>query len=239
VGGYFTTIGGQARNRVAALNAASGIPTSWNPGAAGTFLFPAVYALAATSTAVYAGGYFTSVGGLPQSYIAAMDAVDACSLVTCTSLDQCHVAGTCDPGTGLCSNPNAADGTLCTDGNACTSGDACTGGTCSGTPVEPPPEVGNTLLVTQSGAASVISWSDDGNPGTFRLYRGTRSPVASWSYNQQCLGGPIMGTSATDTDSPAPASTFFYLVTRTTPCGESIAGRNSEGEAVPNPNSCP
>ena len=53
----------------------------------------------------------------------------------CTALDQCHVAGTCDPGTGVCSNPNKADGTTCTDGNACTTGDACQSGTCtSGTP---------------------------------------------------------------------------------------------------------
>src|SRR5438093_6357020 len=42
------------------------------------------------------------------------------STVTCTALDQCHVAGTCDPMSGVCSNPNKANGTACDDNNACT-----------------------------------------------------------------------------------------------------------------------
>jgi cysteine-rich repeat protein len=52
--------------------------------------------------------------------------------VVCTALDQCHVAGTCNPGTGLCSNPAMADGTGCDDGNACTQTDACVAGICAG-----------------------------------------------------------------------------------------------------------
>jgi hypothetical protein len=48
-------------------------------------------------------------------------------------MDQCHVAGTCDPSTGLCSNPNATDGTVCNDSNACTQTDTCQSGTCTGT----------------------------------------------------------------------------------------------------------
>ena len=50
----------------------------------------------------------------------------------CSASDQCHVAGTCDPGTGACSNPTASNGTICNDGNGCTSGETCTGGTCGG-----------------------------------------------------------------------------------------------------------
>src|SRR5439155_9260528 len=45
--------------------------------------------------------------------------------VVCTALDQCHVAGSCDTATGVCSNPNAANGTPCSDGNACTQTDPC------------------------------------------------------------------------------------------------------------------
>jgi hypothetical protein len=49
----------------------------------------------------------------------------------CTPLDDCHVAGECVPETGDCSNPNAADGTLCAAGpnqrGTCTAG-VCTGG---------------------------------------------------------------------------------------------------------------
>src|SRR5207244_6658082 len=33
--------------------------------------------------------------------------------VTCTALDQCHVAGTCNPATGSCSTPTATNGTPC------------------------------------------------------------------------------------------------------------------------------
>jgi cysteine-rich repeat protein len=52
--------------------------------------------------------------------------------VTCTALDQCHVAGTCDTSTGLCSNPAKADGVSCTDGNPCTEGGTCQAGACIG-----------------------------------------------------------------------------------------------------------
>lgn len=52
--------------------------------------------------------------------------------ITCTALDACHEAGTCDPMTGMCSNPNAPDGTTCDDSDACTQTDSCTAGTCTG-----------------------------------------------------------------------------------------------------------
>ena len=52
--------------------------------------------------------------------------------VACAASDACHTTGTCDPTTGGCSNPAAADGTACNDGNACTQTDACMSGTCSG-----------------------------------------------------------------------------------------------------------
>ncbi|HKQ97665.1 MAG TPA: thrombospondin type 3 repeat-containing protein [Candidatus Polarisedimenticolia bacterium] len=50
--------------------------------------------------------------------------------VTCLPSDQCHVAGVCNPASGVCSNPNAPDGTACDDGTACTVGEACFGGVC-------------------------------------------------------------------------------------------------------------
>src|SRR5207249_3910720 len=42
-------------------------------------------------------------------------------------LDQCHVAGTCNPATGTCSNPAVGpNGTPCTDGNPlCLNGRCC------------------------------------------------------------------------------------------------------------------
>src|SRR5207244_1980766 len=53
--------------------------------------------------------------------------------VVCTALDQCHLAGTCDMGTGVCSNPNKADGSSCDDGSACTQSDTCEADLCTGT----------------------------------------------------------------------------------------------------------
>jgi YD repeat-containing protein len=52
--------------------------------------------------------------------------------VTCTASDQCHDPGTCDPASGVCSNPNKANGTACNDGNACTQTDSCEAGVCVG-----------------------------------------------------------------------------------------------------------
>jgi hypothetical protein len=52
--------------------------------------------------------------------------------VTCTPSDQCHAAGTCNPGTGACSNPTRPNGSACDDGNACTQSDVCTNGICTG-----------------------------------------------------------------------------------------------------------
>jgi hypothetical protein len=52
--------------------------------------------------------------------------------IACTPIDQCHAAGTCDPATGVCSQPAVADGVPCNDGNACTRADTCMAGFCMG-----------------------------------------------------------------------------------------------------------
>ena len=49
--------------------------------------------------------------------------------VACTPLDGCHLAGTCAPATGACSNPTAPDGTACPGGT-------CQAGTCASIPVD-------------------------------------------------------------------------------------------------------
>lgn len=55
--------------------------------------------------------------------------------VVCRRLDECRVAGECDPSTGLCSHPFAPDDTACEDGNPCTENDVCVQGVCtSGAP---------------------------------------------------------------------------------------------------------
>ncbi len=45
--------------------------------------------------------------------------------VVCAALDACHVAGSCAPATGQCSNPLRPAGASCSDGNACNGAEAC------------------------------------------------------------------------------------------------------------------
>lgn len=54
------------------------------------------------------------------------------SSVVCAASDGCHLAGTCNPSTGACTNPNAPNGTSCNDGNGCTQTDTCQSGVCTG-----------------------------------------------------------------------------------------------------------
>jgi hypothetical protein len=72
--GSFESIGGQARSRIAALDAITGVPTSWDPNAY-AFCAPYVAALAVSGSTVYAGGYFMSIGGQTRSNIAALGEV--------------------------------------------------------------------------------------------------------------------------------------------------------------------
>jgi hypothetical protein len=75
--------------------------------------------------------------------------------VVCTPLDDCHVAGTCSPGSGVCSYPPAGSGTGCNDNDACTQTDQCNGaGTCVG---------GNSVVCTALDQCHEIGVC---NPGT-------------------------------------------------------------------------
>jgi RHS repeat-associated protein len=90
--------------------------------------------------------------------------------VVCTASDACHDAGTCEPTTGVCSNPSKPDGSTCNDANHCNGVETCQAGTCvAGTPPT----------------------TDDGNPctsdGCDPISGTTHAPVA-------------MGTSCADTN---------------------------------------
>jgi hypothetical protein len=75
VGGQFTSIAGQTRNNLAALDTSTGAARSWNPNANGGVSAFAVHAgiNVADPTVIYVGGFFTSVGGQPRHYVAALD----------------------------------------------------------------------------------------------------------------------------------------------------------------------
>lgn len=67
--GNFMSIGGQLRNGIAALNATSGLASSWNPGASDT-----VNTFAINGSTIYLGGSFESVNGAIRNNIASLDA---------------------------------------------------------------------------------------------------------------------------------------------------------------------
>jgi uncharacterized delta-60 repeat protein len=70
VGGDFTLLAGQARNRIARLNADGSLDASFNPGANGT-----VYSIAIQADGkIVLGGSFTTLGGQTRNYIARLNA---------------------------------------------------------------------------------------------------------------------------------------------------------------------
>jgi hypothetical protein len=71
VGGTFATIGGQARNNIAAVSTSDGTATAWNPSADG-----GVSAMALSGPVVYVGGSFLNIGGQQRVFLAALNAAD-------------------------------------------------------------------------------------------------------------------------------------------------------------------
>jgi len=67
-GGDFLTIGGKPRNRIAALDATTGLATTWNPNAN-----ELVRAVVVSGNTVFVGGDFTSVGTRSRYHLAALD----------------------------------------------------------------------------------------------------------------------------------------------------------------------
>jgi hypothetical protein len=73
VGGYFSTVGGQKRSHLGALDAASAKATAWNPGVSGGTPPIAVASLAVGGNTVYCGGIFNRAGGQSRNCVAAID----------------------------------------------------------------------------------------------------------------------------------------------------------------------
>jgi hypothetical protein len=83
-------------------------------------------------TAAANGASCSGTNQCEQAYTCQAGACIGSDPVVCSARDACHLAGTCDPASGACSNPTAANGTSCNDGNACTQSDTCESGTCTG-----------------------------------------------------------------------------------------------------------
>ena len=111
----------------------------------------------------------------------------ACSgqKAVCKAASGCLGVGVCNPASGVCSAPLAADGTPCSDGNGCTVDDACQFGVC---------------------LATAVTDCDDGNPcsldtcdpqkGCIKVTQADGAVCASstcsanvWSQNSLCKSG--------------------------------------------------
>jgi hypothetical protein len=67
-----------------------------------------------------------------QTYTCQGGTCTGSNAVTCKALDQCHVAGVCDPTTGACSNPIPTTPTPCTGSDKCNQTYMCQAGVCTG-----------------------------------------------------------------------------------------------------------
>jgi hypothetical protein len=68
-GGNFHLLGGQQRDLIAALDATTGLATSWNPSAGGSW----VNTIAVDGAIAYVGGDFVGIGGQARRGLAALD----------------------------------------------------------------------------------------------------------------------------------------------------------------------
>jgi trimeric autotransporter adhesin len=78
IGGGFAGVQGQARHNIAGVNASDGTPTSFDPEAGGVNDDGAVWSIAvdgSTST-IYAGGEFDTIGGQSRNLLAGLNASD-------------------------------------------------------------------------------------------------------------------------------------------------------------------
>jgi len=74
IGGDFTSLGGQTRNRLGRLNADGTLDGAFNPGVGGE-IFPTVYCLAVQADGkILVGGEFTTLGGQSRSGIGRLNA---------------------------------------------------------------------------------------------------------------------------------------------------------------------
>jgi hypothetical protein len=102
----------------------------------------------------------------------------------CLASDQCHNAGTCNPMTGLCSNPPKIDGQMCDDGMACTDPDTCMGGVCVGAPIlcNSPPACKKATTCS----ARACNYSQNLSDGTADAKCSALTPVCASGMCVQC-----------------------------------------------------
>ncbi len=182
------------------------------------------------------------------------------SPVVCSPLDQCHVAGTCNPVSGLCSNPAAPNGTFCNDGDPCSVSDTCGAGICqAGAPRDDDGDAhaasgcgGDDCDDTQSSVwatpdevpdldvtdATTLAWLPPANlGGAGVLYdlisSGDPADFVSSAVCVETDDGS--DTTAVDLAIPGEGTALYYLVRpeNSCPAGQGVLGRDSGGTLKP------
>ncbi len=146
--------------------------------------------------------------------------------IVCSPSDACHLAGTCIPATGACTNPQQPDGTACDDGNSCTSSDQCLSGACAGVPVGGPDEVAHLVLLADK--ASLV-WDQVAGEVAGTVYDAARGDVAGLPAgpgggDEVCVADDLSVATVSDTAIPAAGGGFWYLVRAQSPCGTGTFG---------------
>ncbi|MDB5258910.1 MAG: hypothetical protein JWO73_118 [Candidatus Taylorbacteria bacterium] len=78
IGGFFSTVGSTTRNRLAAVNTSDGsVVASFNPNMSGGVT---ALALSSDNSILYAGGFFTTVGGVTYNRLAAINTADGTAI---------------------------------------------------------------------------------------------------------------------------------------------------------------
>lgn len=114
--------------------------------------------------------------------------------VVCAASDACHLPGTCDPASGLCSDPEAPDGTPCQV--TCASGDTCRSGVCTPAPAgcDDTPPLARLTVTPGGGTAGLTEFTLDASGSV-----DAEDPVSSLRYR---FDGDGDGEWTTFSDSP-------------------------------------
>jgi parallel beta-helix repeat protein len=101
-----------------------------------------------------------------------------------------------------------------------------------------PEPIGNTLFLNKSGTDVTIAWDNVSQGHASNVYRGNFSTAGSWPYDEACLYTEVLNGQAVDNVEPLANEGFYYFITATNSCGESVMGQYVTAGPVNPPVAC-
>ena len=99
------------------------------------------------------------------------------------------------------------------------------------------PTVGSTLSWSNK---TTLNWTAASGATAYNSYRGTIPATGGLNYNHTCYQPNLPTPSVTDSTTPPPAITDYYLIAaKNASCGEGPLGNRSNGTPRPNSSPCP